>query len=462
MSGSGTDRRNRSGAVGREARRELPPRGKMAGLTATGPLERLAGERAALVAWLAARFRGRLSFEDCEDVVADALPRLAEDPRLPADLARAGAYARRALWRDALDELRHRHGRELARRAPLPLELAAELPQSDAETEGELAARQEREQLQAAAARMLARLSPSEAKVLRLRFLDEVTPDAIADELGVTRSQYQRRLSTASRHALDALVDAHSGPACPQVRRLITESPIGLLGRDDAGRRDAHLDECVHCRAFSLRARGALELLPLPAAGLLERFSARVSQLLGRGGESLVGLRDGHEVATAGGVGIAGAGTALGAGVGTKLAITCTGAAVAVVCAGSLTVVRPKAERTPAKRGTVKHQRSAKVQPPRRVAAATTSAPTVVAASTRPAAQTARTQRSGSTRRSGSRRETAAQEFGPESSVPSTSAPRASAASPGGEFSPPPPPPPVAKPPPSQPTASSFAREFAP
>ena len=114
---------------------------------------------------------------------------------------------------------------------------------------------------------MLERLSPSEATVLRLKFLDEAEPDRIAEELGVTRSQYQRRLTAASRHALDALVDAHSGPACPHVRRLITERPVGLLDRDEAGRRDAHLDECVHCRAFSLRARGALELLPLPAAG---------------------------------------------------------------------------------------------------------------------------------------------------------------------------------------------------
>ena len=77
-------------------------RGEMAGLTATGPLERLARERTALVAWLAARFRGRLSYEDCEDVVADALPRLAEDPHLPGRsrargrVRAAGAVARRA------------------------------------------------------------------------------------------------------------------------------------------------------------------------------------------------------------------------------------------------------------------------------------------------------------------------------------------------------------------------------
>src|SRR3954452_15989493 len=110
----------------------------MVGLTATGPREHLARERTALVAWLAARFRGRLSQEDCEDVVAEALPRLADDPQLPDDPARAGAYLRRALWRDALDELRHRHGRELERPAAVSLELAAEQAQRDGDAADEL------------------------------------------------------------------------------------------------------------------------------------------------------------------------------------------------------------------------------------------------------------------------------------------------------------------------------------
>ena len=82
----------------------------MAGPVATPTLERLAGEREALVAWLAARFRGRLSHEDAEDLVAEALPRLAGDPHLPDDAKRRGRYLRRALWRDALGELRRRRG----------------------------------------------------------------------------------------------------------------------------------------------------------------------------------------------------------------------------------------------------------------------------------------------------------------------------------------------------------------
>jgi RNA polymerase sigma factor (sigma-70 family) len=440
----------------------------MAGLTAPGPLERLARERTALVAWLAARFRGRLTYEDCEDVVADALPRLADDPQLPVDAARAGAYLRRALWRDALDELRHRHGRELDRRAPVPLELAAEQAQPDAEPEGGIAMRQEREQLQAAAARMLERLSPTEAKVLRLKFLDDAAPDDIAHELGVTRSQYQRRLTAASRHALDALVDLHSGPTCPQVRRLITDRPSALLDRDEAGRRDAHLDECVHCRAFSLRARGALELLPLPAVGMLERLGPRLGGLLGRGGDSIAAMRDGPELAAGGGV-VAGAGTALTVGLGAKVAAGCTGAAVAVLCAGSLGVLpqptrtrtvhsaaakksshaAPRAARTPVAASTVVATASATVS--RGPAAAETTE----ASARRTATRAARRQR---------RREAAGREFGPESGVPNFSAPTAATASrAGGEFSAAPPPPrmPAHTAQPAS-SSSSFGGEFSP
>ena len=281
--------------------------------------------------------------------MADALPRLADDPQLPGDPARADAYVRRALWRDALDELRRRYGRELERPAPLSLERMWERPQSEDDADAELAARQHREHVQAATARMLERLTATEAKLLRLRFLDEAPPDAIADELGVSRAQYYRRLSEASQHALDALVETYSGPACPHVRRLIRTRPEGLLGREDAGRRDAHLDECVHCRAFSLRARGALELLPLPAVGLLDRVGLRLGGLFGRGGDSIAAVRDGSELAAGGGV-VAGAGTALTAGLGAKVAVGCTGAAVAVLCAGPLGVV-PKEERAPDQAG---------------------------------------------------------------------------------------------------------------
>jgi RNA polymerase sigma factor (sigma-70 family) len=152
-----------------------------------------------------------------EDVVADTLPRLAADPRLPDAPGPRSAYVRRGLWRDALDELRHRRGRDLSARPPesLPIDAAAEMADPSASAEAELAADQEREHKRAAVARTLARLPRRDAELLRLCFLDELAPDAVAAEFGVTRDQYRRRLLSASRRALDALVESHSGPACP-------------------------------------------------------------------------------------------------------------------------------------------------------------------------------------------------------------------------------------------------------
>ena len=85
----------------------------MTALATPTELERLARERDEFVAWLAHQFPEALSFEDVEDLVAEALPALAGDPQLPGSGRRRRNYIRRALWRDALDELRHRHGRDL-------------------------------------------------------------------------------------------------------------------------------------------------------------------------------------------------------------------------------------------------------------------------------------------------------------------------------------------------------------
>src|SRR4051795_5928167 len=85
----------------------------MTALATPTELERLARERDQFVTWLARQFPDALSLEDVEDLVAEALPQLAGDPKLPARGKRRRNYIRRALSRDALDELRRRHGRDL-------------------------------------------------------------------------------------------------------------------------------------------------------------------------------------------------------------------------------------------------------------------------------------------------------------------------------------------------------------
>jgi hypothetical protein len=59
-------------------------------------------------------------------------------------------------------------------------------------------------------------------------------------------------MTTASRSALEALVQDAPQDACEPTRQLIARA--GLLWARDAARRDAHLEECVHCRANGVRS----------------------------------------------------------------------------------------------------------------------------------------------------------------------------------------------------------------
>src|SRR3954454_12812571 len=253
----------------------------MTALASPTELERLAGERDEFVTWLAHQFPDALSLEDVEDLVAEALPTLASDPQLPGRGRRRRNYIRRALWRDALDELRHRHGRDLrdGARELVPLAEASAVIDPALAPETELETAQAREQGRAAVERTLRRLRVDDAEVLRLKYLEERAPDEIAAERGISRTMYERRLTQASEHARDALISAQPGPACGSIRRLLR--PGAHLTRDDAARVEVHLLDCLHCHGHFLRLRGLLDVISLPMIGAWERLAAR---LAGRGG----------------------------------------------------------------------------------------------------------------------------------------------------------------------------------
>src|SRR3954452_21594942 len=227
------------------------------------PTERegLARDRAALVAWLAHDFPGLLSLEDAEDLVSEALPELASDPQLPARGRRRRNYIRRALRRDALDELRHRYGRDLrdGARELLPIAEASEVIDPALAPETDIEAAQAQAQHRATVERTLRRLRLDDAEVLRMKYIEERAPEEIAAELGITRTQYERRLAGASERGRDALAGADSGPACGPVRQLLATGQ--RFTRQEAARIDAHLLDCLHCRAHALRARGLLEVI---------------------------------------------------------------------------------------------------------------------------------------------------------------------------------------------------------
>src|SRR4051794_28036972 len=73
----------------------------------------LLAERAQIVAWLARAFDGKFTLENTRTSSAKSRsgsPRTRSCPALPP-----GSRIGRMLWRDAIDELRRRHGRGLRR-----------------------------------------------------------------------------------------------------------------------------------------------------------------------------------------------------------------------------------------------------------------------------------------------------------------------------------------------------------
>src|SRR3954447_521504 len=205
----------------------------MAVFTSPTSFERLARERDGLVAWLAEEFAHVLTLEDAEDIVSEALPALAVDPQLPPSGRRRRSYLRSALKRDAIDELRHRYGRDLrdGPREVIPLENAGTLIDSSFPPERGLEEAQAREHERQAVIRTMSRLGPRDAELLRPRYLEPRTPAEIAAALGLSRTQYERRLARAGKHGLAALTSAESSSACGPVRELLGTETVRT--RDD-------------------------------------------------------------------------------------------------------------------------------------------------------------------------------------------------------------------------------------
>jgi RNA polymerase sigma factor (sigma-70 family) len=324
-------------------------------LTATAMLETLAREQRIHAMWLCRRFRV-LSYEDAEDLVAEALSRV--DGDLPTHPPAARAYLHQMLYRDAIDEIRHRQGRRPTERAarpqvvPLVKVPSSSGPVSDQTADGELERRATRSVRQAAVQRALAALPEQERETVRMRYLDGLEPEAICRGLRLTRTQYERRLTDGIRHALDALVAEAPLPACQLVRAKIAAAP-GRLQGEDAARRDAHLEECLSCRAFERRARGLLGLLPTgQALGWWAQLRLKGEGWLHRGAEVASGASAGDAGAAAaasGGAGAAGGlsvGGILAGGAAVKVAAACSGAAIAVACVVQVPPLRERPERT--------------------------------------------------------------------------------------------------------------------
>ena len=279
-------------------------------------LAALLADRRTFVQWLAHRYEG-LSLDDCEDLVMAAIGEL-DLERVP-DLSRARAYLYRVLYRDALDELRHRHGRVSATRAARPAPVSLDelpegaQPRADDRLSERLAREGEVAAARATAERVLAALSEEEAEVLRARDLDELQAAEASARLGMSRATWARRLPAARRRALEVLARQAPHRDCDATRARMARDDLPM---PEARAVEAHREDCVHCRAFAECERSGVMVLLLPALVALEWLRTRIGGL-------------------AGGMETPAAGALLGGGVVVKATAVCSSAAAIALCVGA-------------------------------------------------------------------------------------------------------------------------------
>lgn len=193
------------------------------------PLIRLARDRARFEQLVVARFGGTLSREDAEDVVSEAL--IAAAGKVPPGAPEAW-FARVVLNR-AEDFRRARDGRRTARRfVALDEQLPAEPPEDGLE----------RALAQRTVHRALRRLPAEHRTLIRRRHLDGRGRREVADALGISVHQYEKRHAAAWSALVQVVATDEPTPRCRPARRARTHA-------------EAHVVECLNCRLALSSAR---------------------------------------------------------------------------------------------------------------------------------------------------------------------------------------------------------------
>jgi RNA polymerase sigma factor (sigma-70 family) len=232
-----------------------------------------------LTRYVHGHFKRKLTYEDARDAAAEAL---AELDRASDGIREPERWLRRAAWRNALDMIRKVEGEgKVPRERPTGLgDDVDRLPDGET-TEGVLLKAALHDADTAALARAVKALKPEEHRALHLRYIDDLDVSVVLGILGCSRHHYENLHKRALRKLRDALVAPATTTACREARGLILASAFGGLDPDEAVRRDAHVETCLACRAFSRRRDGLLAALPLPAVpGIFGRLAA----VLGGGG----------------------------------------------------------------------------------------------------------------------------------------------------------------------------------
>ena len=317
----------------------------MAAATPAATTSEVAALHDRLSKYIFGHFHRKLTFEEARDTVSDALAEADRYTKAGNEIGALDRWLKRAAWRNALDLIRKNQGEgETPRQRPVDIDEVGTLA-SD-EDHDDIAEADAR----AADARALERawqsLKPDEQRALHLRYYDEQPVEQVLGVLDCSRHHYENLTKRGLRKLRQALVQAVGDDGCRACRALTLQALDQPVLPDAAAERDAHLESCLACRAFSHRHRGLIAALPLPAVGFIDRVLARVhGQLAGtpdlsQHGETLVGAAAVSGTAAAGGgTVLAGGGAALaGAGAAKMVAAACTAAAVtAGACLPALT-----------------------------------------------------------------------------------------------------------------------------
>ena len=334
--------------------------GEGARITSTAPLatkmragdlhEKLARDHRRYERLVYGRLRGGICWQDAEDIVSDALMRAHASAEVdPPQRGKEQAWFTRIVFNQGIDFLRARDGRRREGARPRPdvvslnelasagIEVAEDVERragDDAWIDA-LDSECERAQAQEIVARVLSRMPPEEAALVKLRHLlgADASRDEVAAMAGLTLGEFRWRYARAWARFVETISAEQPTPRCEDIRALMGEIHTASAPPDATARIDAHVLDCPSCRVFARDSYRALELLPplVPAIGVAERWTSRLIALWDRSGPEVAA---GGGAAAAAGTGASGL---AGAGVLKSLAVACgTAAVTAGVCGGVL------------------------------------------------------------------------------------------------------------------------------
>lgn len=260
-------------------------------MSASHPLiAELAREHSEHLAYLEHKLDGLLSVDEIEEVLQDAYLEAASSLKdrnrtlAFASYDKARAWLRSIAVMRAVDVDRHFTGRrEQNKRVHVGIETAdgSPLPLHDdrIHIEEQVIRAVDRDRTAALVKRALESISEEHQQVLKLRFDDNLSGQAIKHLLGLsTIKQYEARLTRALKALATAMSKQNVTLECGRTRLLLKRQPDPLFNEAAVGVARSHVESCLACQSFARSTRVALAALPLPAldplrVATLEYFS---------------------------------------------------------------------------------------------------------------------------------------------------------------------------------------------